>query len=165
MDEQRNRCLQSENVHSIRDIYRSASNVLLLLACYYYGTLFASFSCIKDTNFHHVFYTQVFCTGDNCAAFEGTSIILARSLLILLLFTILFTTSMILNQIYGMATGLGTIDRMKLKKGDYYVEEPVAFEQIFGSDYWLWIFPTNPRISKREETLGYCIPSNRDSSV
>lgn len=65
---------------------------------------------------------------------------------------------MILNQVYGMATGLGTIDRMKLKKGDFYVEEPVPFENVFGNDY-VWCFlPINPRFDHKEAVLGYCVP-------
>lgn len=106
-------------------------------------------------------YLQAFCTGDNCTEFEGTSIVLARSLLFILLFAVLFTTSMILNQIYGMATGLGTIDRMKLKKGDYYVEEPISFENVFGSDHWLFFLPTNPQFRNKDYVLGYCIPVDR----
>lgn len=108
---------------------------------------------------------QAFCNGDNCAAFEGPSIVLARSLLFILLFAVLFTTSMILNQVYGMATGLGTIDRMKLKKGDFYVEEPIPFENVFGNDYALCFLPIDPRFEHKEAVLGYCVPCEPNSTV
>lgn len=109
-------------------------------------------------NFEIFLLFQFFCTGDNCTVFEGASIVLARSLLFVLLFTVLFTSSMILNQIYGIATGLGTIDRMKLKKGDFYVEESIPFEHVFGSDYWACFIPISPRFRHVEDVMGYCVP-------
>jgi hypothetical protein len=37
--------------------------------------------------------------------------VLARVLLFVILFGVLFTSAMIVNQIYGLVSGVGTIDR------------------------------------------------------
>jgi len=105
--------------------------------------------------YHLIGIILVFCNGENCPYFEGAAVILARILLFLLLFAVLFTTSMILNQVYGIATGLGTIDRMKLKKGDYYVEDPIPLSHVFGVDWWFFAIPTVPRFDNRCEVMGY----------
>jgi hypothetical protein len=54
---------------------------------------------------------QVFCDNTSCSEFEDASLVVARGLLFLLVFGILFTSGMLLNQIYGIVLGLGTIDR------------------------------------------------------
>lgn len=69
---------------------------------------------------------------------------------------------MILNQVYGLATGLGTIDRMKLKKGDFYVENPVPLNHVFGDDVWFYWLPTAPVFTNRNDVFGYCILDDGD---
>ncbi len=54
--------------------------------------------------------------------------------------------------------------RMKLKKGDYYVEEPIPLHHIFGDDWWFYILPTPPLFSRRCEVLGYSIAPEEISS-
>jgi hypothetical protein len=54
---------------------------------------------------------QIFCAELNCTTFDGTTLILVRVAVFVILFSILFTSSMILNQTYGLVTGLGTVDR------------------------------------------------------
>ena len=54
----------------------------------------------------------------------------------------LFTSSMIMNIIYGIMTGIGTIDRMK-KKSQHTMnvadEEPLLLKDIFGvGPAWQW---------------------------
>ncbi len=39
---------------------------------------------------------------------------LVRVLVFVLLFGILFTSSMVVNQVYGLVTGTGTIDRLMI---------------------------------------------------
>jgi len=51
------------------------------------------------------------CEAIACNEFYGAGLYMVRVLIFILLFAILFTSSMILNQIYGLQTGLGTIDR------------------------------------------------------
>jgi len=40
---------------------------------------------------------------------------------------------MLINQIYGIMTGLGTIDRMKLKKGQHISSQPTPIRHVLGS--------------------------------
>jgi DHHC palmitoyltransferase len=64
-----------------------------------------------------VAWHMVYCTGvtDDCTPYSGAALQLVRVLIFILLFAILFTSSMILNQIYGLAIGLGTIDRYTVR--------------------------------------------------
>lgn len=45
--------------------------------------------------------------------------------------------------------------RMKLKKGDYYVEDPIPLSHVFGVDWWFFAIPTIPRFANKCEVLGY----------
>jgi len=44
---------------------------------------------------------------------------------------------------------------MKLKKGDYYVEDPIPLSHVFGVDWWFFAIPTIPRFANKCEVLGY----------
>jgi palmitoyltransferase ZDHHC3/7/25 len=83
---------------------RNQKNFLLFLI---YTDLVSSYMYVV------VAWHMVYCTGvtDDCTPYSGVALQLARLLIFILLFAILFTSSMILNQIYGLAIGLGTIDR------------------------------------------------------
>lgn len=87
--------------------------------------------------------------------FTGVGLNLVRVLIFILLFGILFTSSMILNQVYGLATGLGTIDRMKLKSDDPEEGTPVPFEHVFGSWWLAYFLPLDPYFSDPEAVFHY----------
>jgi len=89
------------------------------------------------------------CSQFNC--FTGVGLNLVRVLIFILIFGILFTSSMIINQVYNLATGLGTIDRMK------HVEEgiPVPFEHVFGSWWLAYFIPIDPYFADPEAVYHY----------
>lgn len=87
----------------------------------------------------------------------GVSLNLVRVLIFVLVFSILFTSSMILNQIYGLTSGLGTIDRMKLKKNEPEDGIPVPFEHVFGAFGLSYFLPFDPVFADEEAVYHYCI--------
>jgi len=89
--------------------------------------------------------------------FTGAGLYLVRVLIFVLLFAILFTSSMILNQWYGLATGLGTIDRMKLKADDPEIGSPVAFSHVFGVWWPAWFLPLDPVFDDPEAVFHYSL--------
>lgn len=78
--------------------------------------------------------------------------------IVILLFAVIFTTSMIVTQIYSLATGLGTIDRMQLKRGQSEIAKPVSFEQVFGDAAWRYFIPVEPYFKDPESVYHYRIP-------
>eukprot|EP00980_Cylindrotheca_fusiformis_P014415 scaffold3840_cov129-Cylindrotheca_fusiformis.AAC.11 len=69
---------------------------------------------------------------------------------------------MLLNVVYGIMTGIGTIDRLKKKaNGTLYdsMDEPVPLKDVFGiQGYWTWIFPVDPVFEDYDRIMGYSIP-------
>jgi hypothetical protein len=53
---------------------------------------------------------------------------------------------------------------MKLKRGDYYVEEPVPFTHVFGIDRWFYIIPTVPQFENPNEVFGYCLVGTEETT-
>ena len=92
---------------------------------------------------------------DDNLAFSGAGLAMARGLIFVLLFAILFTSSMIANQLYGIITGLGTIDRMKLKGDDKGYGTTIPWSHVFGETWLPWILPINPHFSKPEKVFRY----------
>ena len=76
--------------------------------------------------------------------------------------TLLFVSSMIMNVMYGIMTGVGTIDRLKKKATDTAgegEEKPLKFKDIFGMQgYWTWVLPIDPVFEDYDLVLGYSIP-------
>jgi hypothetical protein len=74
----------------------------------------------------------------------------------------LFTSSMIMNVIYGILTGIGTIDRLKKKATSTMndsIEEPVPLIDIFGiGPWWTWPFPMDPLFEDFDAVIGYSTP-------
>jgi palmitoyltransferase ZDHHC3/7/25 len=62
-------------------------------------------------------YHFVDCEAFSCNVYETADLYLVRVLLVILLFAVFFTSSMLVNQIFGVISGIGTIDRMKLRRG------------------------------------------------
>lgn len=81
---------------------------------------------------------------------------------VLCIMTLLFVSSMLLNVVYGIMTGIGTIDRLKKKaNGTLYdaMDEPVQLKNIFGvQGYWTWILPVDPVFEDYDRVMGYSIP-------
>jgi hypothetical protein len=69
---------------------------------------------------------------------------------------------MIMNIVYGVMTGIGTIDRLKKKAGNtMYVaeDEPVPLENIFGiAGFWTWWLPIDPVFQDYDQVVGYSMP-------
>eukprot|EP01041_Mallomonas_annulata_P007639 gene7639-15636_t len=95
------------------------------------------------------------CEALHCQTFSDLTLNLVRALVFVLLFAVLFTTAMLCNQIYGLMVGLGTIDRMKNKKGHKKVGISVPFAHVFGSQWWFYLLPFPPVFHNPEEVLGY----------
>jgi len=95
------------------------------------------------------------CDGTSCTQYTEPALDMARVLIFLLLFAVLFTSSMIINQIYGLTVGLGTIDRMKLKDDELAEGKPVPFTHVFG-DWWpAYFLPLDPVFTNPEEVFHY----------
>jgi hypothetical protein len=69
---------------------------------------------------------------------------------------------MIMNVIYGLMTGIGTIDRLKKKASNTFsesLEEPVPFTSVFGiGPLYTWPFPIDPVFDDYDEIMGYSTP-------
>jgi hypothetical protein len=88
--------------------------------------------------------------------FSGTGLEMSRGLIFVLLFSILFTTSMIANQVYGIVCGLGTIDRMKLKGDEVGNGVTIPWKHVFGDDWGVACFlPVDAYISRLDKVFRY----------
>lgn len=92
---------------------------------------------------------------DDNLAFSGAGLDLSRGLIFVLLFAILFTSSMIVNQLYGIICGLGTIDRMKLEGDRKVYGTTIPWSNVFG-DAWLpWFIPITPQFARPDKVFRY----------
>lgn len=103
------------------------------------------------------------CDKRKCNQYSDLTLNLIRVLTCFLVFGVLFTTTMLCNQVYGIVTGLGTIDRMKSKKGVKKVSSPVPFRHIFGDNLCFFFLPFEPKFRHPELVLGYMIEEEYDS--
>ena len=101
-----------------------------------------------------------FCDDESCQ-FNAVEIQLVRSMSVLCLATLLFTSSMIMNVVFGIMTGVGTIDRLKKKlhgTWELATEEPIPLKDIFGKqNFFCWILPIDPVFDDYEQVMGYII--------
>jgi palmitoyltransferase ZDHHC3/7/25 len=87
---------------------------------------------------------------------------MSRVLLFILVFSILFTISMIFNQAYGISTGFGTIDRMKMKAADVVnLSKSTPILHVFGKFSIRWFLPLQPLHSKPDKVWGYSLKNYR----
>lgn len=67
-----------------------------------------------------------------------------------------------MNVVYGLMTGIGTIDRLKKKATNTMseaLEEPVPLTSVFGiGPLYTWPFPTDPIFDDYDEIMGYSTP-------
>ena len=94
-----------------------------------------------------------------CSALTGLELLLVRVMTLVCLGALLFTTSMLSSVLYGIYTGIGTIDRLKRKATNTWhdtTEEPVPWKEIFGiGSRLLWILPTDPDFEDTDGILGF----------
>jgi cellulose synthase/poly-beta-1,6-N-acetylglucosamine synthase-like glycosyltransferase len=92
-------------------------------------------------------WNYFFCADDNCQ-FQGLEVQLVRAVTGICIGTLLFTSSMLMNVIYGVLTGTGTIDRLKQKADSSWQtadEEAMRLEDILGTGSILsWFVPVDP---------------------
>lgn len=69
---------------------------------------------------------------------------------------------MLMNVVYGIMTGIGTIDRLKKKANNTLGdsdEEAIPLEHIFGiGPYWTWPLPIDPIFPDYDLVMGYSTP-------
>jgi palmitoyltransferase ZDHHC3/7/25 len=106
-----------------------------------------------------VFAYNYFACVDPSCEYTGTLIIGVRVLTGIALWTGLFTTSMLMNVIFGIVTGIGTIDRLKMQTHKTWEEadqEPIPLSMIFGmGSYWTWLLPMDPLFADYDQVMGY----------
>ena len=101
------------------------------------------------------------CSSEDCE-FNLVLTQLVRIMTVLSICAFLFTSSMLMNVIYGLITGVGTIDRLK-KKATNTVndsdEEPIPLKDVFGiGPLWTWPLPMDPLFDDYDEIMGYSTP-------
>lgn len=101
-------------------------------------------------------WNYFFCVTEQCV-FTAVLTQLVRVMTVLAVAAFLFTSSMLMNVVYGIMTGIGTIDRLK-KKNDN-MEESIPVAHIFGIDpwYWWWL-PVDPHFPDYDLVVGYATP-------
>lgn len=92
-------------------------------------------------------WNYFFCEDEACE-FDLMLKQLVRCMMVLCIVFFLFTSSMLMNVIYGLITGIGTIDRMKKKSSNTFhlsEEEQIPLVDVFGiGSKILWLLPTDP---------------------
>lgn len=73
---------------------------------------------------------------------------------------------MLMNVLYGVMTGIGTIDRLKKKATNTMSqsdEEPIQLIDIFGiAPIYTWLFPVDPIFEDYDRVMGYTVPQRLD---
>jgi hypothetical protein len=106
-------------------------------------------------------YNYFFCANESCM-YNVILTQLVRIMTVLSIGSLLFTSSMLMNVIYGIMTGIGTIDRLK-KKASYSMTEsdeaPLPLVHIFGiNPYYTWPLPVDPIFPNYDTVMGYTTP-------
>jgi DHHC palmitoyltransferase len=120
-----------------------------------------------------------FCNSSECQFNDNAvEISLVRVMTFICIVTVMFTSSMLMNVIYGITTGIGTIDRLKKKSDDQWhlaMEEPIPLRDIVGistsritvaggeqtvviarlADWWWWFLPVDPQFDDYDRVMGY----------
>lgn len=108
-----------------------------------------------------LWWNYFFCADESCV-FQIVLLQLVRLMTLLGVGTFLFTSSMLMNVVYGIMTGVGTIDRLKKKASGTLndsEEEPIALSHVFGiGPLWQWILPVDPIFHDYDVVMGYSTP-------
>jgi len=106
-------------------------------------------------------WNYFFCASDDCE-FNMVLTQLVRIMTLLCIGSFLFTSSMIMNVVYGFMTGVGTIDRLKKKATNTIndsMEEPLRMIDIFGIGPWYtWPFPVDAIFEDYDLVMGFSTP-------
>lgn len=107
-------------------------------------------------------WNYFFCNDDHCT-FSVVLVQLVRVMTVICVGTLIFTSSMLTNVTYGVMTGVGTIDRLKMKADDTWGEadnESLELTAIFGiGDYWTWALPCfDPVFEDYDLVMGHSTP-------
>jgi hypothetical protein len=99
------------------------------------------------------------CNNNDECTFPDVLVTLVRIMTLLCMGAICFTSSMIMNVLWGMMTGLGTIDRMKREESQNYDiadEPPIHWKDVFGIQHYVtWFFPIDPVFEDYDRIMGY----------
>lgn len=110
--------------------------------------------CLMGSNYF-------FCSSEDCE-FNLVLTQLVRIMTILSICAFLFTSSMLMNVVYGLITGIGTIDRLKKKATNTMnesEEEPIPLTDVFGiGPLWTWPFPMDPLFEDYDRVMGFSTP-------
>ncbi len=108
-----------------------------------------------------VAWNYYLCESVSCLFSDGM-LLMCRVMTGLNLAFFVFSSSMIMNTIFGVVTGIGTIDRMKKRQANtlhYSDEEPVPLRDIFGigPSIW-WALPSDPVFEDAGRVFGWRWP-------
>jgi len=125
----------------------------ILFLCYTWTAIFmALFTFAWD---------YFFCVSESCV-FTPMIMHLVRTMTLIGVCALFFVSSMLINVLYGIMTGIGTIDRLQKRadgKLDTSDEEPIELIDIFGiGGYWTWLFPIDPLFEDYDRIFGYATP-------
>ena len=106
-------------------------------------------------------WNYFFCAAEACV-FTTVLTQLVRFMTFLSVGAFLFTSSMLMNVVYGIMTGIGTIDRLKKKATGVMEssdEESIPLENIFGIEPWYtWPLPVDPVFPDYDQVMGFSTP-------
>jgi len=122
-------------------------------------TLFLGYTWLASgmalTIFMHNYF---FCANQNCE-FSIVEIQLVRIMSLICLGAWMFTSSMLMSVIFGIVTGVGTIDRLKKKATNTWHlsdDEALPLADVFGSGpLYTWFLPTDPFFPDYDRVMGY----------
>jgi palmitoyltransferase ZDHHC3/7/25 len=106
-------------------------------------------------------YNYFFCADEGCV-FNLVLTQLVRIMTILSIGAFLFTSSMLMNVVYGIMTGVGTIDRLKKKATGTMSdadEDSIPLTDVFGiGALYQWPLPIDPMFDDYDRVMGYATP-------
>ena len=106
-------------------------------------------------------WNYFFCASEDCV-FSVVLTQLVRLMTLLSVGAFLFTSSMLMNVVYGLMTGIGTIDRLKKKATNTMndsEEEPIPLTDVFGiGPVYTWPFPVDPVFHDYDKIMGFATP-------
>jgi palmitoyltransferase ZDHHC3/7/25 len=130
--------------------WTSAIFALLLFVVHYFFCNNSGTTALLNSN-----------TTTNSCEFTRVQVQLVRFMSALCLATLAFTSSMLMNVLYGIMTGIGTIDRLKKQMSNSdtvedSTEEAKELKDIFGVEpLWTWFFPIDPVFEDYDAVMGY----------
>mmetsp|Transcript_26604 Transcript_26604/g.56215 ORF Transcript_26604/g.56215 Transcript_26604/m.56215 type:complete len:422 (-) Transcript_26604:94-1359(-) len=124
--------------------------------------LFLGYTWIGSALALIIFGCNYFLCSEKSCEFDGVLVQLVRFMTILCIGSILFTSSMLANVVFGVMTGEGTIDRLKRQIAntlDQADEPPLKLEDVFGIGHWVtWLLPVDPIFPDHDRVLGFSVP-------